>query len=113
MFTKVEEDGKRTVLIVYVDDIIITGNNDLEIERLKNKMRAAFEVKDLGELKYFLSMEVARSKAGICISQRKYTLDLLKETSKLGCKLANTPLEPNWKNKGDKKQDYPVDNDRF
>lgn len=44
-----------------------------------------------------LGMEVARSKEGIFISQRKYTLDLLKETGKLGCKPANTPLEPNWK----------------
>lgn len=39
-----------------------------------------FEVKDLGELKYFLAMEIARSKAGIVVSQRKYVLDLLQET---------------------------------
>ena len=76
-------------------DIIIIGDNTLEIEHLKGKLRAAFEVKDLGGLKYFLEMEVARSKEGICISQRKYTIDLLKETGKLGCKPANTLLEHN------------------
>lgn len=44
-------------------------------------------------------MEVARSEEGICISQRKFTLDLLKEIGKLGYKPASTPLEPNWKAK--------------
>ena len=46
-------------------------------------------------LKYFLGIEVARSKAGIVISQRKYTLDLLAETGKLGVKPADTPIELN------------------
>jgi len=96
------------VLIAYVDDIIITGDNHHEIEKLKQQLREAFEVKDLGELKYFLGLEVARSKEGIFITQRKYTLDLLKETGKLGCKLASTPLEPNWKNK-EGKEEHPVD----
>nr|KYP52271.1 hypothetical protein KK1_025875 [Cajanus cajan] len=44
-------------------------------------------------------MEVARSKKGIFISQRKYTLDLLRETRKLGCRPATTPLDRNWKHK--------------
>ena len=95
LFTKIKEDGRRTILIVYVDDIIITGDDNQEIEKLKEQLRQAFEVKELGELRYFLGLEVARSKNGIVVSQRKYTLDLLKETGKLGCKLANTPLEPN------------------
>ncbi|RVX06299.1 Retrovirus-related Pol polyprotein from transposon TNT 1-94 [Vitis vinifera] len=52
-----------------------------------------FEVKDLGNLKYFLGMEVARSRKGIVVSQRKYILDLLKETGMLGCKPINTPMD--------------------
>ena len=54
-------------------------------------------------------MKVARSKEGIFISQRKYTLNLLKETGKLGCKPANTPLEPNWNNKENNRAKYQVD----
>nr|KYP53160.1 hypothetical protein KK1_024983 [Cajanus cajan] len=52
-------------------------------------------MKDLGKLKYFLRIEVAYSKNGIFISQRKYVLDLLKETGKLGCRTSTIPIEQN------------------
>jgi hypothetical protein len=54
-------------------------------------------MKDLGQLKYFLGIEVARSKAGISLSQRKYILDLLAETGMLDCKPVATPIEMNHK----------------
>ena len=108
LFTKIRKDGKRTILIVYVDDIIITGDNHQEIENLKEQLKQAFEVKELGESWYFLGLEVARGKEGIFISERKYTLDLLKETGKLGCTPASTPLEPNWKNK-EEEEEHLVD----
>ena len=56
-----------------------------------------FEIKDLENLKYFLEMEVPRSKEGISVSQKKYTLDLLTDTGMLGCRLADTPIEFNCK----------------
>lgn len=67
------------------------------MEKLKKGLAKDFEIKDLGALKYFLGMEFARSKEGIFVTQRKYTLDLLKETGLLGCKAAKTPIEPNLK----------------
>lgn len=51
---------KITILVVYVDDIIITGDDEAEIVELKKCLRNAFEVKDLGQLKYFLDIEIAR-----------------------------------------------------
>jgi hypothetical protein len=60
---------------------------------LKNE----FDIKDLGKLSYFLGIEIAYSNKGLFLSQRKYTLDLLKETGKLGAKPANTPMETNTK----------------
>ncbi|XP_021598821.1 uncharacterized mitochondrial protein AtMg00810-like [Manihot esculenta] len=56
-----------------------------------------FEIKNLKKLQYFLGIEVAKSKKGIFISQRKYIMDLLKETGMLGCKSAETPIESNHK----------------
>lgn len=81
------------VLIVYVDDIILTGNCHLGINKVKSYLATEFEVKDLGSLRYFLGMEVGRSETGMVISQRKYILDLLQETGMLGCKPVSTPLE--------------------
>src|SRR4051812_16750931 len=81
----------------YVDDIVIAGDNVEEIQRLKNRLGKEFEVKDLGQLKYFLDIEIARSPRGIVLSQRKYVLDLLLETGMLGCKVASTPVEQNHK----------------
>ena len=87
--------GKLTALIIYVDDMIVTGDDKEEISRLKDYLATEFEMKDLGGLKYFLGIEVARSKQGIFLSQRKYVLDLLAETGMLDCKPADTPIVQN------------------
>ncbi|XP_016719155.1 uncharacterized mitochondrial protein AtMg00810-like [Gossypium hirsutum] len=97
MFYNHSKGGKCCILIVYVDDIILTGDDSSKIESLKEFLSAEFELKDLGNLKYFLVMEVARSKIGISISQRNYILDLLSEVGMLGCKPAKTPMEFNLK----------------
>ena len=83
---------------MYVDNIILTRNDHEEIERFKGVMAREFEIKDLGPLRYFLGMEVAKSRKGTVVSQRKYTLDLLKEISMLSNKLANIPMDQNKKN---------------
>lgn len=57
-----------------------------EIQKLKLKLAKEFEIKDLGTLRYFLVIEVAKLKEGIYMPERKYVLDLLKETVMLGCK---------------------------
>lgn len=84
-------------MIVYVDDIILTGDDEAKLSTLKKELASAFQIKDLGTLKYFLGMEMARFKKGIFVNQRKYAFKLLKETCLLGCKVAETPIEPNLK----------------
>ncbi|KAB2618169.1 hypothetical protein D8674_014038 [Pyrus ussuriensis x Pyrus communis] len=74
------KDGKVTLVIIYVDDMIVTGDDTMEIERLQGHLSSKFEMKDLGGLKYFLGIEVAKSQEGIYLSKRKYVLDLLSET---------------------------------
>ena len=73
-------------MIEYVDDIIITGNDKQGIDDLKRYLQNSIQTKDLGKLCYFLGIEVAQSKEGINLSQRKYVLDILEETGLLGSK---------------------------
>ncbi|KAK2980438.1 hypothetical protein RJ640_013992 [Escallonia rubra] len=80
LFIKHSTSRGVTALIVYVDDIIVTENDPDEKETLCKYLAKEFEIKDLGKLKYFLGIEVARSKNGIFVSQQKYVLDLLEET---------------------------------
>ena len=56
-----------------------------------------FQTKDLGSLKYFLGIEVAQSKDGVVISQRKYALDILQETGMIDCRPVESPMDPNQK----------------
>lgn len=82
-------------MLVYVDDIIISGNDSATLTASKQYLGDCFRMKDLGPLKYFLGLEVARSADGFFVSQRKYTLDIIAEAGLLGSKPAPTPLEQN------------------
>ena len=97
MFYKHTWYDKVVDLIVYVDDIILPGNDETRPTFMKKKLADDFQIKNLGTLKYSLGMEFARSKSGILINQRKYILDMLKETGLLGFKVAKTPIEQNLK----------------
>ncbi|WJZ82183.1 hypothetical protein VitviT2T_001965 [Vitis vinifera] len=92
-----KQHGKITALIVYVDDMVVTGNDPEEKKALQNYLSREFEMKDLGLLKYFIGIEVSRSSEGIFLSQRKYALDLLQETGMSGCQPINTPIEEGLK----------------
>ena len=92
-----KQQGKVTALIVYVDDMVITGDDIEEISRLQGQLASEFKMKNLGGLKYFLGIEVARSTQGIFLSQRKYVLDLLSEVGLLECKPVDTPIVQNHK----------------
>ncbi|KAK2406745.1 putative mitochondrial protein [Trifolium repens] len=100
------KDANFTALLVYVDDIILAGNDLGEISRIKTILDSNFKIKDLGVLKYFLGLEIAHSQLGITISQRKYCLDLLQESGLLWSKPAITPLDPSAKLHQDDSKPY-------
>lgn len=79
-------------LMVYVDDIVITGNDSKGIAQLKQ-----FHTKDLVKLRYFLSIEVARSRTCINLSKKKYVLDLLEETGLMSARPIEVPIDLNQK----------------
>ena len=69
-----------------MNDIVITGSSQDSIQKVKQHLFHHFQTKDLGKLKYFLGTKVAQSNSEVVISQRKYTLDILADTSMLDCK---------------------------
>jgi len=75
--------------------MILAGINLQYIEETKQFLAKQFKLKDLGQLKYFLGIEVARSSTGISLSQRKYALEILEDTGFLVAKPARFPMEQN------------------
>ena len=74
-----KEEGSITILAVYVDDIILTGNNATKTSSIKAHLDSVFSIKDLGHLHYFLGIEVDYLHGGLVLSQNKFTKDLINE----------------------------------
>ncbi|XP_042495000.1 uncharacterized mitochondrial protein AtMg00810-like [Macadamia integrifolia] len=102
---------KVTILIVYVDDIVVIRNDSIEIDHLKGFLGNEFEIKGLGKLRYFLGIEITRSSKGIFLYQRKYILNLLFEIGMLGCHPSDIPMEAS--NHLKEKEGEPVDKGRY
>ena len=79
-------------LLVYVDDIIITGNNTGLLNKVIHSLAHRFSLKDLGDLNFFLGVEVLRTKTGLILSQRKYITDLLHKHNMSDAKGVHSPL---------------------
>jgi hypothetical protein len=88
-------DGDSIVIVVlYVDDLILTGNDDGLILWLKNELCKEFEMKDLGPLHYFLGLEVWQDKNQLVLTQAKYAMEVLKQFKMENCKPISTPMDP-------------------
>ncbi|GJR79245.1 cysteine-rich receptor-like protein kinase 8 [Tanacetum coccineum] len=85
------------VLLIYVDDILITGNSLTFINNIKQQLHNTFSIKDLGPLHYYLGIEFIRSEKGLVMTQRKYAFDLIEHAGLTHTKHAKTPLDPNIK----------------
>ncbi|PHU20108.1 Actin-54 [Capsicum chinense] len=85
------------IVLVYVDDLMIAGDNTDMINVEKYTLYQQFKLKDLGELKYFLGIKVLRAVSRVILNQRKYILEIISDTGLAGAKPALTPLETNIK----------------
>jgi hypothetical protein len=78
-------------LLLYVDDIVLTGNNSSFITQLIHALSKVFELKDMGSLSYFLGLQIQRSTKGLTITQTKYAIDLLTKHNMAHCSPCKTP----------------------
>ena len=83
------------LLFLYVDDMIITGDDLNGIQELMDFLSQQFEMKDLGHLNYFLGLEIIHSTDGLYITQAKYTCELLSRARLTNSKNVDTPVEFN------------------
>ena len=84
-------------VLIYVDDIIVTSSSDEAVTALLKDLGSKFALKDLGDLNFFLGIEVTKNKDGIVLSQEKYATDLLKRVGMQNCKPSPTPLSSSEK----------------
>ena len=86
-----------TLILLYVDDMIITGDDSASIRSLQHFLSQHFEMKVLGTLSSFLGLKITLSSDGYYLSQAKYASDLLSKASIIDNKIVSTPLEYNAK----------------
>ncbi|KAL2238004.1 UNVERIFIED_CONTAM: Retrovirus-related Pol polyprotein from transposon RE2 [Sesamum indicum] len=91
LFTKHTNSG-LFCLLVYVDDVLLSGPCKDTITDIKRYLHNMFTIKDMGEARFFLELEICRSKDGIVLSQTKYTNDIISDVGMTQAKVTSTPL---------------------
>lgn len=79
-------------ILIYVDDILVTGNDPTFLSQFVSKLSTMFSLKDLGSLSYFVGIEVQRNNCGMFLSQEKYISDLLDRFKMTNCVVVPTPM---------------------
>ena len=86
------QGGITIYFLVYVDDIIVVSSDAAAVDKLLDKLRSDFALKDLGSLHYFLGIKVSTLSSGLLLTQRKYAQELILKASLKDCKATPTPL---------------------
>lgn len=93
----VKEIQHKNLVLVYVDDLIVTRNVQTEIKQFKVKIKLEFEMSNLRTLNYFVGLEFLHTPKGILLHQKKYTCEVLKRFNMEDCNVALTPVIANLK----------------
>lgn len=111
VYTKLFASSELVILAVYVDDIVLLHKNDMTYDTVKHDLRNYFGIKDLGNLNYFLSLNVNYENGVVEINQKTFIIDLLKRFNMQQCKTFDTPLASSKLEPGTgEKPDYPYQN---
>lgn len=97
LYIKATPNNDVLIVSLYVDDLLVTGSESKLVEEFKHQMQEVFEMTDIGEMSYFLGMEILQEQQGIFISQKKYGKEILKKFGMENCKPVSTPLALNEK----------------
>ncbi|XP_050102735.1 uncharacterized mitochondrial protein AtMg00810-like [Malus sylvestris] len=90
-----QDDGDIVILLLYVDDIILTGSNSIKIQKMIDKLSEVFDLKDMGQLTFFLGLQISYKNNGdIFVHQSKYIKDVIHKAGMDTCKPAATPCKP-------------------
>ena len=89
--------GRTVMIVLYVDDLPITGNDEDLIQQTRKALSIEFKMTDLGLLHYCLGIEVWQKSGEIFVSQQKYAKEILKAFGMYECKEIGTPMEVNAK----------------
>lgn len=100
-------ENEPLILVLYVDNIFLTGSSRL-IKNCKKNLPTKFDMKDLGQMHYFLGLEVWQQKGEIFLGQGRYATKILKRFRMQDCRSMATPMITNWK-KIDASKDKDVD----
>jgi hypothetical protein len=96
LYIKVSQ-GNILLIEVYVDDIIFCSDDDMLSHKFVKDMKNEFEMSLLGELSFFLGLQIHQSNQGIFISQTKYIREMLKRFGMENCKPIISPMQTNCK----------------
>jgi hypothetical protein len=89
--------GRRLIVGMYVDDLLITGTTPKEIGRLKREMQLQFKMADLGLLCFYLILEIQQGAGGIGLCQAHYAMKILQAAGMGYCNSSQTPMEERLK----------------
>lgn len=97
LYSLIKKGEESLRVLIYVDDLVVHGNDLSMLTKFKAYLSKCFKMKDLGRLKYFLGIEIARVPLGMFITKRKYALDIIAGAGLLGCQTVLARIEQNHK----------------
>lgn len=112
VYRKTEHD-QELIVVVYVDDLFVTGTSLKVIHEFKKGMSTKFEMSDLGKLTYYLEIEVSQGINGITLKQQSYAEKILNEAAMETCNKTFVPMDSSLKlNKAEDEEDIDATNYR-
>ena len=92
LYVKKEQAETQLIVSLYVDDLLVTGGDQIILTDFKAKMKDMFEMSDLGQMTYFFGMEVLQTQSGIFLGQKTFATKILSKFSMEKCKPTSTPM---------------------